>query len=478
MQAKSPTNIRIIDVSHWQGDIDFAKVRADGIQGVYIKATEGIGYADPMFKINATNASSTGLKIGFYHFAHANNDPTKEVDWFLTTIQGLSYDLPLVLDIESNKGLSKPQISTFADKWMQEMIRRTNRTPLLYTYTSFAKSCLDKSLNKYPVWIAHYSSDEKPGDNGVWEEWKIWQYSDAGKVSGIAGNVDLNDVEFDFWNEMIGGNKGPGMSTYNYNTIYKERVYANGGKLIHCEGNYQIKATDVRFLKFAQGKNRFSFVSEKGGKVSTITKREQADFGFNFPFFDPQSQLVVGTVWDGAQQKYINGAWGDMQNWYELGFKDGAATVGKFTKNQREQMDFTVQGKILIENRKAVWKNDGQRCQRTFIGIDANGDVLLGVADGRTKDDQGLTPEEIALYMQDKGAIWAIEGDGGGSTILATVNGGINQKENTGANERIVHHAVLVFVNRTTSTQLPASSGYRDTDVVTYGDLKKLGLVK
>ncbi|MEF3311387.1 phosphodiester glycosidase family protein, partial [Paenibacillus sp. GYB004] len=95
------------------------------------------------------------------------------------------------------------------------------------------------------------------------------------------------------------------------------------------------------------------------------------------------------------------------------------------------------------------------RCQRTFAGIDAEGNLLLAVSDGRTRSDQGLTLEEMALYMLDKGAVWAINGDGGGSSVIADRSGGLNQDENIGENERAVHHALLIFLQPDQSVEQP-----------------------
>ncbi len=316
----------------------------------------------------------------------------------------------------------------------------------------------------------------------------LYQYQNGVKVAGHP--VDLNECYggAGWWNT-----KGEIEVAKQFPTIYKERIRVSGGKLQYIQiasaadraTAYSKPGTDVRLIKFERSSTRFGFVSEKGGKVTAIAKREGADFGFNLPFFDFTAQIVVGTVWDGS--KYVNGAYGDMVNWYEIGFKDGSARIGKFSKAEREQLDFSVQGKILIENSKLVFKNDGQRCQRTFIGLDAAGNVLLAISDGRTVDDEGLTCDEMALFMQAKGAVWAIEGDGGGSSILYSKTGGtyspgdraynpggINQAINTSANERTVHHAVLAWIEDATAPQ----PRYKDSDTITYGDLRKLGLIK
>lgn len=254
--------------------------------------------------------------------------------------------------------------------------------------------------------------------------------------------------------------------------LIKERIHAVNGVLEYLPLSARhIRATDVRFMKFEKDKYNIKFVIEKNVKTSTLVTKHNADYGFNFPYH--YAGIPSGYVWlDG---KYINGAYGDSLQWYEWGIKDNVGEIGKFTNAHRQAKDFSIQGNpILILKGQMVWKNDGQRCQRTFIGYDAEGNLLLGIADGRLivegNYDIGLSCEEMALYMRDKGAINALNGDGGGSTILADRTGGLNQKINTGANERVNHHAMLIYLEE-------EKEFYKDSDVITYGDLKHLGLI-
>jgi len=87
--------------------------------------------------------------------------------------------------------------------------------------------------------------------------------------------------------------------------------------------------------------------------------------------------------------------------------------------------------------------------QRTFLGIDRSNHMYVFIADGSTNSDKGLSLQEMALFAQSKGCVDAINFDGGGSTILADRSGGLNQRLNTGANERTVHHAMLVYLDKT-----------------------------
>ena len=82
MQDRSEKNIKVLDVSHHNGNINWTKVASDGVKGVYIKLTEGKTYLDDKAYENYLGAKNAGLRVGFYHYAHADNDPVAEVDFF------------------------------------------------------------------------------------------------------------------------------------------------------------------------------------------------------------------------------------------------------------------------------------------------------------------------------------------------------------------------------------------------------------
>lgn len=174
-----------IDVSHYQNDIDFSKVKADGIEVVIIKATEGKTYQDPNFKTYYDNANANGLKVGAYHFLRGNS-PEDEVNNFLSVINGLDFDCKLVIDAEVNLGgtiANSKQIKAFKD-----ILISKGYEVVLYTGEYFYNNNLNDSVKDIPLWVAKYSSNKPNVPSYIG-----WQYSSIGSVSGISGNVDIND---------------------------------------------------------------------------------------------------------------------------------------------------------------------------------------------------------------------------------------------------------------------------------------------
>ncbi|MDQ0090196.1 lysozyme [Paenibacillus anaericanus] len=210
MQSRKSKNAQGIDVSHWQGQIDWQKVAATGISFVFIKATQN--RMDKQFLENVKGAKAAGLLVGAYHYM---DDSVTTVDQakssaqvFYTAIQAAGgtrvFDLPPVMDYESNKSnLNKATITLVAKTFLEEIYRLTGVKPMLYTYPSFISNF--SGLNSYPLWIARYSATQIPVDASGWSRWTFWQYSDGSvggvlpngtrKVDGINGTVDLNEFD-------------------------------------------------------------------------------------------------------------------------------------------------------------------------------------------------------------------------------------------------------------------------------------------
>ena len=195
MQSRNNNNLKGIDVSNWKGNINFKSVKNDGVEVVYIKATEGNYFKDKYAKQNYNRAKEQGLKVGFYHFFRANKNAKGQANYFidyLNEIGAVNYDCKLALDIETTEGVGVRDLTSMCIDFLEEVKRLTGKEVVVYTYTSFANNNLDSRLSSYPVWIAHYGVNT-PGANNIWSEWVGFQYSENGNVAGVSGGCDMNE---------------------------------------------------------------------------------------------------------------------------------------------------------------------------------------------------------------------------------------------------------------------------------------------
>ena len=184
---------RGIDISEFQGEIDFEEVRRSGIEAVYIRAGAG-EYTDEYFAENYERAKAAGLKIGFYHYVTARSveEGRRQARFFASLAAGREPDMRLAMDFEYFGSLSVSQINAISEAYLDELTALTKREAVIYSDLSNARNIFSRALaEKYPLWAAQYGADE-PSVNGKWREWVGFQYTDEGRVGGIYGNVDRN----------------------------------------------------------------------------------------------------------------------------------------------------------------------------------------------------------------------------------------------------------------------------------------------
>lgn len=195
------SQLRGIDVSHWQGTPDWDAVVADGTRFAIAKATEGQTFVDDQYARNRAEADRLGLPFTAYHFARPDttaNDALLEADHFLANTALLGRHLVPVLDLENAGGLSPRKLRTWAKTWLARVNQRLGVKSIIYTSPSFWVDKVGNSRwfadNGYRLWIAHYGVDQPtiPAQNWGGRGWTLWQHSNTGSVDGISGNVDLD----------------------------------------------------------------------------------------------------------------------------------------------------------------------------------------------------------------------------------------------------------------------------------------------
>jgi GH25 family lysozyme M1 (1,4-beta-N-acetylmuramidase) len=191
-----------VDVSNWQGWINFTKVKAAGKKFVVAKASEGNTWTDPSYARNKSNAMAAGLKFTGYHFARPNStygDAAKEADHFVAVL-GLRHGMLVpALDLEVSGGLGVTALQSWVKSFLARVHYRTGAKPMIYTNPSFWSSAMGNTTwfaaNGYRVlWTANWkvTSPAVPASNWSGASWTFWQYSSCGSVAGISGCVDLD----------------------------------------------------------------------------------------------------------------------------------------------------------------------------------------------------------------------------------------------------------------------------------------------
>ena len=180
-----------IDVSHMQGAIDWQAVAQDParIAFAYAKATEGVTYTDPAFAANYAAIKAAGLKRGAYHFFRPEDAVQPQVQNFLKALgTPQPDDLPPMLDVEVADGVSPQVLAAGVRQWLEQVSQALSCTPLIYTTAGFWNASVgDAALwNSYPLWIAEYTSSPQPILPAGATHYAFWQYSQSGKVAGIA----------------------------------------------------------------------------------------------------------------------------------------------------------------------------------------------------------------------------------------------------------------------------------------------------
>lgn len=181
-----------VDVSIYQGTVDWAKAHAAGVEFGIARVSDGTGNPDTQFDANWKNLKKEGLVRGLYQFYRPNEDAVKQADLMLSMLKtagGLETgDLPPIMDIEVTGGLSPSQIQASMKTWLDYVEKQTGRKPMIYT-AAFMSSNVGTGFSKYPLWVANYGPTCPTMPSG-WSDWVFWQYSDNAMYNGIGGGAD------------------------------------------------------------------------------------------------------------------------------------------------------------------------------------------------------------------------------------------------------------------------------------------------
>ena len=233
-----------IDVSKWQGEINWEKVKASGVDFAILR--EGYGLQiDKKFKENCEKAKAVGMNIGVYHYSYASSafDAKNEAEFCLGNISGLELEYPICFDIEEKEMLKlSNETRTEIVKAFCEEIEKAGYYATFYCNLNWLENYLNyENLKQFDLWLARWSNT-KPS-----QECGIWQYSSQGKIDGINGNVDL-DVSYKNYPEIM---KSKGLNGFKIQKNYFNYTVKKGDNLWAISEKYLksgAKYTEIKSL--------------------------------------------------------------------------------------------------------------------------------------------------------------------------------------------------------------------------------------
>ncbi len=320
--------VKGIDVSVYQGTINWASVKGAGVQYAFIRVSDGTGSIDSKFDSNWSGSRAAGVLHGAYQFFRPGQDPIAQADLLLSKIGSHleADDLPPVIDVEAADGLSAAQVAAKVDQWIKHVQAAIGRPPIVYTGYYFWRDSVggaDESAS--PLWHAQYTSATCPNIADAWPNWAFWQYSSTGSVAGISGNVDM-----DRWNgdmASLTAFLGPAMPPAPCDAVPSSGGIVDDSSTCFVNGGPSI------------GMRHVTDAGENGGLTWTHTTANAAEENFgqwNLSFATPgRYHVEVSTAAAYAQSKQadyvVHTDGGDTSVTIDQTAVDGWQALGDFT---------------------------------------------------------------------------------------------------------------------------------------------------
>jgi len=199
-----------VDVSHYQGEIDWSSLAQQNVKFAFIKATEGSGHVDEYAEKNLKNASETDILLSAYHFFSFDSAGETQAENFISVVDSEAIDMPPVVDIEyyADKRKDKPAKEETAEilrPLLEAMEEHYGEKPIIYTTLPVYYRYIRDGFSDYPLWIRSVNFEPE------FVDWQFWQYSDKGELYGFSGDekyIDLNvykGSEEEFFGEYRNG---------------------------------------------------------------------------------------------------------------------------------------------------------------------------------------------------------------------------------------------------------------------------------
>lgn len=179
-----------IDVSHYQGQIDWSEVsKHENICFAFVKATESNYFTDDFYHANMEEGKKHGIAMGSYHFFRANVSMQEQFEHMTSVVKPGMQDLVPLIDVEAANGVPASVFVSRLKDFLDMVEDFYGTPPLLYTYVNFYNKYLaNRGFSRYPLVIASYSESTPYVSDG--NKYIMWQYTCRGRVDGIRGDVD------------------------------------------------------------------------------------------------------------------------------------------------------------------------------------------------------------------------------------------------------------------------------------------------
>jgi lysozyme len=185
------TTVKGIDVSSYQGAVNWSTVKAGGRPFAFARVSDGIKHPDKKFSADWNAMAAAGIIRGAYQYFRPKQSATAQADLFLQKIGTLGKDdLPPVIDVESADGLSSTKVRAGVQTWIKRVEAATGRRVMIYT-AHFMSNVIGDGFGAQPLWVANYGV-KCPSMPAGWTTWKFFQSSESGTVHGVGGKVDLD----------------------------------------------------------------------------------------------------------------------------------------------------------------------------------------------------------------------------------------------------------------------------------------------
>ncbi len=313
---------RGIDVSRWQGDINWSQVAADDVSFVML-GTRSKGAVDPYFHRNIQQASAAGVKVGVYIYSLAMTPEmaVEEANFVLNLIHDYPVSYPVAFDMEdSTQGaLSKDELAAIANAFCGR-ISEAGYYPVIYANDNWLANKLDMSKMNYPVWVARYSA--KP----AYQNPVMWQATSTGAVNGISGNVDI-DFQFRDFTSVIPANT---WRTINGQTYYYQNYAKQKNNWIQDDGTWYYMNGDGLVSKgWLNQSGKSYYLDDTTGKMITGWKSDSG----KWYYFGSSGALSKGWINDNGTWYYSNQEGVMQTGWLDDGgrryFLEGNGAMAK-----------------------------------------------------------------------------------------------------------------------------------------------------